>query len=55
VGLGGTIHCAETKKKMSAAKLNMSEETAKNEHCKKGRTHSEETKAKMSAAQKNSF
>jgi hypothetical protein len=47
-GLGGTIHCAETKAKMSAAKLNMSDETkAKLSAAQKGRTHSEETKAKI--------
>jgi hypothetical protein len=55
-GLGGTIHCAETKAKMSAVKLNMSDETkAKMSAAKKGRTRkpfSEEHKMKMSAAQK---
>jgi hypothetical protein len=47
-GMGATIFCAESKKKMSAAKLNMSDETkAKLSTAAKGRTHSEETKAKI--------
>jgi hypothetical protein len=58
-GAGGTIHCAETKAKMIAAKLNMSDETkAKISAAKKGnqnmlgKSHSEESKAKISASLK---
>jgi hypothetical protein len=59
-GIGGSQkgrthkpHSEETKKKMSAAKLNMSEESrAKMSASSKGKSHSDETKAKMSAAKK---
>jgi hypothetical protein len=54
-GLGGTIHCAETKAKIGAASKGrtFSEESkAKMSASLKGKTHSEETKAKIGASGK---
>jgi hypothetical protein len=53
ISLKGKTHTGETKKKMSIAKQNMSEETRlKMSEAKKGRKLSEETRLKISEAHK---